>query len=660
MTVSDTAPAPEATPVADARVERTEPRDRAPRWFVIGMIAVCIGAALATALMAHYAFPKGSGITDESAYQAQANALAHGDLTLSRSLVDPSFRPFLSGVRGNEVVFKYQPVWPALIAASNGIFGSTVPLRVFLSVAGVLAIAWFAWELVNDRRVVLIAASLFALSPFMWVQSASVLGYQLSLAVSTATGAALLAATRRRSLTFAIVAGALFGVALFHRPFDALIAIGPVLVFALWRAARSRAIGQLLVGIALGGAPFAALFLAYNRAVMGNPLRMPFNVSGKLDTFGFGWRASFLLPGSGHGGQIHYTPGLAFSTLQHLFAILPRFIAFAPAVVAGVGVLIWNKRRDARMWLLVAMLLTIIIGYFFWWGSANEFHFKLENALGPFYAYPLLPPLLIAGAWGVVTLRSNTARLALVLLGVVFVGATSVIVPRDAAVAGKNRKSEVDLFAGSNRRVVLHLPAFANDPYTRWANDPDLRGRLVVGSDIPGQRFNVLQRFPDREVSRIHVYHPAHDPLGDFEVDRVTMKLVSGPAVAANLRANVPAGQVGSTYIRVGAQPLRVQKSGAGTLTDTFRIDPAALPADGSSVEVATGVTLARPGEPAPTQRTDQWTECRFDARRSGNRVEVVSPCDGFEGALFPDGRKAAGPSDISDTLQVALQSSGN
>jgi hypothetical protein len=105
---------------------------------------------------------------------------------------------------------------------------------------------------------------------------------------------------------------------------------------------------------------------------------------------------------------------------------------------------------------------------------------------------------------------------------------------------------------------------------------------------------------------------------------------------------------------------LRVQKSGAGTLTDTFRIDPAALPADGSSVEVATGVTLARLGEPAPTQRTDQWTECRFDARRSGNRVEVVSPCDGFEGALFPDGRKAAGPSDISDTLQVALQSSGN
>src|SRR5690349_13890962 len=158
MTVSDTAPTSEAAPVADARVDQTTPRDRAPRWFVIGMVVVCVGATLATVLMAHYAFPKGSGITDESAYQAQANALAHGDLTLSRSLVDPSFRPFLSGVRGNEVVFKYQPVWPALIAASDGIFGSTVPLRAFLSVAAVLAIAWFAWELVGDRRVVLIAA----------------------------------------------------------------------------------------------------------------------------------------------------------------------------------------------------------------------------------------------------------------------------------------------------------------------------------------------------------------------------------------------------------------------------------------------------------------------------------------------------------------------
>ena len=71
-------------------------------------------------------------------------------------------------------------------------------------------------------------------------------------------------------------------------------------------------------------------------------------------------------------------------------------------------------------------------------------------------------------------------------------------------------------------------------------------------------------------------------------------------------------------------------------------------------------MTLARPGKPAPTQRTDEWTECRFDARRSGDRVEVVSPCDGYEGALFPDGSTATGPSDISDTLQVALRGSGS
>src|SRR5262249_17001456 len=155
--------------VSHTRVARV-PRSRAPRWFVVGMIVVCAGAALATALMVHYAFPKGSGITDESAYQAQANALAHGDLTLSRALVDPAFRPFLSGVRGDDVVFKYQPVWPALIAASDALFGSSVPLRVLLSIASVLAVAWFAWELVADRRVALIAAALLALSPFLWVQ----------------------------------------------------------------------------------------------------------------------------------------------------------------------------------------------------------------------------------------------------------------------------------------------------------------------------------------------------------------------------------------------------------------------------------------------------------------------------------------------------------
>src|SRR6266513_139883 len=98
--------------------------------------------------------------------------------------------------------------------------------------------------------------------------------------------------------------------------------------------------------------------------------------------------------------------GKAFSTLQHVFAVLPRFVALAPAVLVCIVVLVWQRRHDSRVWLLVAMMCTLIVGYFFWWGSANAFHFKLEQPLGPFYGYPLLMPLAVAGAWGATTLRS--------------------------------------------------------------------------------------------------------------------------------------------------------------------------------------------------------------------------------------------------------------
>ena len=48
---------------------------------------------------------------DEVAYQSQANALSDGHMRLSAATHDPFFRPFLSGLRDDHVVFKYQPVW---------------------------------------------------------------------------------------------------------------------------------------------------------------------------------------------------------------------------------------------------------------------------------------------------------------------------------------------------------------------------------------------------------------------------------------------------------------------------------------------------------------------------------------------------------------------
>ncbi len=378
------------------RTERSTAIGRALRPYV----ALAVLAGSVTAIASRFVFPDGTLDLDEVSYQAQANALRAHHLTLARSTFDPFFRPFLTGVRGDRVVFKYQPVWPALVAASDAVFHSTLPLRMLMSAAGVLAVTWFARELVRDRRVAIIAGCLALASPFTWVQSASLLGYQLSLVLGTAAGAALLRSLRTKSRGAAIGAGALLGLAVLHRPFDALLAAAPVLIYAVWRAARAHGLARLAGFVGLGGAPFAILFLVYNRAVMGSALRLPFGVTGNVDRFGFGWRASFTVPHSSHDGQIHYTVGLAVATLGRELAAFPRFLVAAPIVLVLAGAVVWLRRRDARVWLLVAMVGAPLVGYLFWWGTANEFQFHLEHALGPFYHYLLLPPLCVAAAWG--------------------------------------------------------------------------------------------------------------------------------------------------------------------------------------------------------------------------------------------------------------------
>ena len=138
--------------------------------------------------------PRGGPNLDEVAYDAQARALADGHLTLPAATHDPFFRPFLSGFRDDRVVFKYQPVWPALIATSRGALGSTLPLRALLAAAGVVATYAFAWQLLDRRRVAIIAAVVVAVSPFTWIQSATLLGYQLSFVLGLAAAAAIVRA----------------------------------------------------------------------------------------------------------------------------------------------------------------------------------------------------------------------------------------------------------------------------------------------------------------------------------------------------------------------------------------------------------------------------------------------------------------------------------
>jgi hypothetical protein len=622
-------------------------RSRA-RWLVGVFVAALLASVLA-ALVAEHVFPDGTTDLDEVSYQSQANALAHGRLTLDTATHVPQFLPFLSGVRGDRVVFKYQPLWPALISVSDRVFRSSLPLRMLCTASGILAVAWFAWEITRERLVALLAAFLALASPFTWMQGASLLGYQLSFVLGTAAAAALLRGARVQRVGPWLVAGAIAGLAAFHRPFDALLAVAPVAIY-LGVTHRGRLRDAALV---LGGAaPFAALFLAYNAAVMGSPFRLPYGVTGSRDTFFFGWRASIDPTVAGHATELHYTLGRALRTLGHDIGLMPRFTALAPLVLVFAVAIVWKLRTDARVWLLAGMLAVVFVAYFFWWATANAEFFRIDRALGPFYDYAALAPLCVLGAWGLATVRVPPR--VLVPLGVIAVvwavfAARAVLV--DARAQGRSRTVAVQWTrpASDGPTLVSVVPQFPGDPFVRYANDARLDDHHLAALDVPGRRLDLVAAHPGRAAFFVRGVRPFRDPFGATKTDRVALSIVRGPTVKLRLRARVDGPA--STYLRVGDSPPSVRPGTVGEWT----IDPAQLPRSGSTT-IGVGVTVGGRDEAPPRALTDERFECRFEARASRGDVEVLTPCDGWSHYVFPNGTSVDSNEDLSPVLGATAE----
>ncbi len=386
-----------------------------------------------------------------------------------------------------------------------------------------------------------------AVSPFTWIQSATLLGYQLSFVLGLAAAAAIVRAARARTASAAVVAGLLLGFAAFHRPFDALLAALPVLVYAAFELRGSGRLGrQAALGVA-GALPAALLLAAFNTIVMGAPWKLPFGVSGPIDRFGFGWRASFVVPGTGREGQVHYTVGRALGGMWDSLSAFPRFVVATPVLLLLAVFVVVRQRRDPRVWLLVGMIATLIVGYLSWWGVVNAVEFDLTRSLGPFYHYLALGPLAVLAAWGLVQVRWTPATIAgLAVLAIVWT------VPGDLDRVARCTRCRTS----ACRRGRAHGCAGAVGSCSRIRCSPAIRtcasrttrrsrGRRVVGIDIPGRRLDAVERFPDRAAYLVRGFHRAGDILGPIQREQVPLEIVDGDRVQVTAALAPPADRAG-------------------------------------------------------------------------------------------------------------------
>src|SRR5581483_2062572 len=137
-------------------------------------------------------------------------------------------------------------------------------------------------------------AAFLAGSPLFAIQSATYLSYLFNAALLMGFAAAFLAGIRRRARGPLALAGFLLGLAVFARPFDAVLFAAPLLIWwafsgGPWSAGErpGRRLGESR-WVALGAALPMAAMVTYFRLATGSFLRPPFTFVGPSDTLGFG------------------------------------------------------------------------------------------------------------------------------------------------------------------------------------------------------------------------------------------------------------------------------------------------------------------------------------------------------------------------------------
>lgn len=615
-------------------------------------------AALVAVVVRAHAFPHYSGNHDEPVYVLQARALLDGHLTLPVYDHLRFFQPWLTGVVDGRLVFEFLPGWPAFLAVTQRLTGSSVPALPVVAALAVLGMYLLAGEAAagevrsggpSRRAVAGVAAAATALTPMVVIQSGMLVSYLFTLALGTFAGAALLRGARTGAARPLVLGGLTLGAVLLTRPLDALLWGLPfvvAVVVAAWHPpeggrAGLREAGRRLGWLALGVAPPALSTLVLNTVVTGRPTRFPIEAADPLNRFGFGdrriMRGTDLIAYSGHD---------ALTAIGDNFRHAPPWVLGSYLGIALALAGAWIARRRASTYVLLGLVVTFTVGYTFYWGLA------LMGAgaplTGPQYYLPMLAPIVVLGATALVAAWRWRAWVAVVLaVAVVTVSAPAiddkVRVNREFASAWADVKTALDRFDATDalvfvpvidRQYLLSGPPFA-------ANPPDLSGDRLYAADVAPDLVGLVAsttRTPYRVVTT-----RTDGPDGPVARTRVQrLRVIDGGTLAVRLHVVNPVdADVVTVYLATpsGLQATVLDRSSAQGATydvEWLVAAPAAAAPDALAMPVGTawltaGVRFgAEAADPRAVEGAAAITELRWATRTTVEVITAVRPARRF------------------------------
>ncbi|MCL4293790.1 MAG: hypothetical protein KJ056_12305, partial [Acidimicrobiia bacterium] len=390
---------PTRSPRADVGVTG-DPGEISRRQAGIAVAGLAVASAVLAVVAARVLYPMFSPDLDDVAYFNQSGLLAHGWLTLPAA--DAAFfRPYLTGISGDRIVFVYTPLWAGILAASRLVFGTPLAALPAVAAGGVATMYAFGRELFRESRLIpLVAAGIFALSPMAVFLSGTYLSYHVGAVVALVAAWLLLRGLRTRGRWSLAGAGAAFAAAFFGRPYDAILLALPFAVYAiLLHRRRWRDLLAPTGWLVVGALPLLAVTFIVNAHLMGSPWTFPQNVAGSYNRFGFGPRRLFVEKAADVSAEQVFTLARSVGAAWNNLLRSPRWVFGSVISVAAAFYAAVRWRRDGRAWLLAALAVVYPLGYLFWWGSYNAtVTYGITQQLGPFYYHPALGAVALLAA----------------------------------------------------------------------------------------------------------------------------------------------------------------------------------------------------------------------------------------------------------------------
>ena len=489
MTMNDAPPARTAVAQSAARATSRSP------WFALAAMSALSGVLAFAG--AKWLFPLGSRNQDDAIYRLFADMLRHGNATLPEDI--GPLRPWASGYANGRVVLVYQPVWPAMIMIATVLFGSAYMALALLAGATTASTALFVRELMGEWRYALAAGALMMSTPLFLVQSSLFLSYLPQLLFTTVCLTLLVRGLRTSGRTPLLLAGLVFGIAVWARLYDGvLLGVAIALWAVCFQRTRARTMIRQTALLGAGAALPIVLMELYAWKTLGSPLKTHFGVLGAANRPGFGMR------GIRDGYEFDFTFSKGVDATQLNLRALPGWlfggVLALPLIVYGA------KRavaRSAAAWLPIFVAVAIVVGYGAFWSPYSLVKgWGGQRDMGPFYHMLLLIGVVSFAAVGLVDLARRRPSAAVLAAGAMAVITAwgipaKVDINRATTRVYEEQKARLDALPAPRLIFVdgrVDLGFAVPIPFVQ--NRPDLSGPNIVAQDDGEWNFDLIDRFP--------------------------------------------------------------------------------------------------------------------------------------------------------------------